>query len=57
MPKHSRPTTSKTIRFPADIAEQAKHISAQREQTFTEFVLQAVYSALEDLKENKNSFP
>jgi len=45
------PTVNKTIRFPSDIVEQVEEAIKGKDCTFSAFVIAAVRSALEDLKE------
>lgn len=44
-------TTNKTIRFPNDVVEQVEQAIQGKECTFSAFVIAAVCSALEDLKQ------
>lgn len=43
------PTTSKSIRFPDDIIEEIEKAIADKNCTFTAFVVEAVRIALEDI--------
>ena len=43
-------TTQKAIRFPNDIIEEVEESIKGRDCTFSAFVIEAVRSALEDLK-------
>ena len=45
------PTTNKTIRFPNDVIEQVEKAIQCKDCTFSAFVIAAVRSALEDIKE------
>lgn len=45
------PTVNKTVRFPADVVEQVEAALQGKECTFSAFVIAAVRTALEDLKE------
>lgn len=47
------PTTNKTIRFPNDIVEEVESAINGRECTFSAFVIAAVRSALDDLKDEE----
>lgn len=44
------PTTNKTIRFPNDIIEEVEQAIQGKDCTFSAFVIAAVRSALDDLK-------
>ena len=44
-------TTNKTIRFPNDLIEEVEEAIRGKDCTFSAFVIAAVHSALEDLKE------
>ena len=46
------PTTNKTIRFPNDVIEDVEKAIQGKECNFSAFVIAAVRSALEDLKED-----
>lgn len=46
------PTTSKSIRFPNDVIEAVEKAIAEKECTFTAFVVEAVRTALENLEED-----
>ncbi|MBQ6935221.1 MAG: hypothetical protein IKK46_03610 [Clostridia bacterium] len=46
------PTTNKTIRFPNDVIEEVEKAIQGKECNFSAFVIAAVRSALEDIKEN-----
>lgn len=46
-------TTNKTIRFPDNVIEDVENAIRGKDCTFTAFVIAAVRSALEDLKENE----
>ncbi len=46
-------TTNKTIRFPNDVVEQVEQVIQGKECTFSAFVIAAVRSALEDLKQSE----
>lgn len=45
------PTTSKSIRFPNDVIEEVENMIAGKNCTFTAFVVEAVRTVLDDLKE------
>ena len=45
------PTINKTIRFPADVVEDVEKAIQGKDCTFSAFVIAAVRSALEQLKE------
>ena len=45
------PTTNKTIRFPNDIIEEVETAIQGKDCTFSAFVIAAVRSALDDIKE------
>ena len=45
-------TTNKTIRFPNDVIEEVEAAIQGKECTFSAFVIAAVRSALEDVKED-----
>lgn len=45
------PTTNKCIRFPNDIIESVEEAITGKDCTFTAFVVEAVKTALENLKE------
>lgn len=45
------PTTNKTIRFPNDVVEAVEKAIKGKDCTFSAFVIAAVRSALEDLKD------
>lgn len=47
----SPPTVNKTIRFPSDVVESVEDAIKGKECNFSAFVIAAVRSALEDLKE------
>ena len=47
------PTTNKTIRFPNDVVEAVEEAIQGKECTFSAFVIAAVRSAIEDLKESE----
>ena len=46
-------TTNKTIRFPNDVVEQVEQSIQGKDCTFSAFVIAAVRSALEDLKQSE----
>ncbi len=46
-------TTNKTIRFPNDVVEQVEQAIQGKDCTFSAFVIAAVRSALEDLKQSE----
>ena len=46
-------TTNKSIRFPNDVIDSIKKVTAGKCCTFTDFVVAAVKFALENLKEEK----
>lgn len=48
------PTTNKTIRFPNDVIEQVEEAIIGQNCTFSAFVIAAVRSALEQLKEDES---
>ncbi len=45
------PTTNKTIRFPNDVIENVENAIKGKNCTFSAFVIEAVRTALEDIKE------
>lgn len=45
------PTINKTVRFPSDVVDAVEREIAGKDCTFSAFVIAAVRSALEDLKE------
>lgn len=45
------PTVNKTIRFPNDVVEHVEHAIKGKDCTFSAFVIAAVRTALEDLKQ------
>lgn len=45
------PTTSKCIRFPNDVIEEVENMIAGKNCTFTAFVVEAVRTVFDDLKE------
>ena len=45
------PTVNKTVRFPSDVVEQVEQMIQGKDCTFSGFVIAAVRSALEDLKD------
>ena len=45
------PTVNKTIRFPSDVVEEVENAIQGKDCTFSAFVIAAVRSALEELKE------
>lgn len=45
------PTTSKSIRFPNDVIEEVEKAIVGKSCTFTAFVVEAVRTVLDDLKE------
>ena len=45
------PTTNKTIRFPNDIIDEAEKAIQGKDCTFSAFVIAAVRSALDDIKD------
>lgn len=47
------PTINKTIRFPSDVVEEVESVIQGKDCTFSAFVIAAVRSALEDLKESE----
>ncbi len=49
----NRKTTTKTIRFPADLAETVQQTVGERGESFSSFVTTAVQAALEDLRSEK----
>ena len=48
------PTINKTIRFPGDVVEGIEDAIRGKDCTFSAFVIAAVRSALEDLKEQQS---
>ena len=46
------PTTNKCIRFPNDVIEQVEKAISGKNCTFTAFVVEAVWTALENLEED-----
>ena len=48
------PTTSKSVRFPNDMLEEIEEVIRGKDCTFSAFVVAAVRSALDDLKEQEN---
>lgn len=46
------PTINKTIRFPSDVVEGVETAIQGKDCTFSAFVIAAVRSALEDLKDS-----
>lgn len=46
------PTTNKCIRFPNNIIEEVEEAIKGKDCTFTAFVIEAVKTALENLKED-----
>ena len=47
------PTINKTIRFPGDVVESIEDAIRGKDCTFSAFVIAAVRSALEELKEQQ----
>ena len=47
------PTVNKTIRFPADVVAEVEHVIQGKDCTFSAFVIAAVRSALEELKQSE----
>lgn len=45
------PTVNKTIRFPSDVVEEVENAIQGKDCTFSAFVIAAVRSALEEIKE------
>lgn len=45
------PTVNKTIRFPSDVLEEVKRAIQGKNCTFSAFVIAAVRTALEDIRE------
>lgn len=48
------PTVNKTIRFPCDVVEAVEKAIRGTSCTFSSFVIAAVKSALDDLKESED---
>lgn len=48
------PTTNKSIRFPNDVIAQVEEAIHEKDCNFSMFVIAAVKSALESLKEQNN---
>lgn len=48
------PTTNKCIRFPNNIIEEVENAIKEKDCTFTAFVVEAVKTALENLKEDNS---
>ena len=48
------PTVNKTIRFPNDVVEDVERMIQGKDCTFSAFVIAAVRSALDDLKNNSD---
>ena len=48
------PTINKTIRFPGDVVESVEDAIRGKDCTFSAFVIAAVRSALEELKEQQS---
>lgn len=48
------PTTNKCIRFPNNIIEEVENAIKGKDCTFTAFVVEAVKTALENLKEDNS---
>ena len=48
------PTINKTIRFPGDVVEEVEAVIQGKDCTFSAFVIAAVRTALEDLKEQES---
>lgn len=48
----TKPKKNKTIRFPKDILEQVDKLIQGKNCTFTDFVIEATKSALQDLERN-----
>ena len=46
-------TTNKSIRFPNDVVDKVEKIIVGKNCTFTAFVIEAVRTALEDIKSNE----
>lgn len=51
------PTVNKTIRFPTDVVEAVENAIQGEECTFSAFVIAAVRMALEELDNDKDTFP
>ena len=49
------PTTNKCIRFPNDVIDDVEKAIYGKNCTFSAFVIEAVRTALENLKENSDS--
>lgn len=45
------PTINKTIRFPSDVVEEVEQVIQGKNCTFSAFVIAAVRTALEDIRE------
>ena len=45
------PTTNKTIRFPNDVVEEVEKVIQGKDCTFSAFVIAAVRTALDEIKE------
>lgn len=48
------PTTNKTIRFPNDVIEEVENVIQGKDCTFSAFVIAAVRSVLDELKEEQS---
>ena len=48
------PTTNKTIRFPNDLIDDIERLIVNKNCTFSAFVVAAVKSVVEELKEEEN---
>lgn len=46
------PTVNKTVRFPADVVEAVENVIQGKNCTFSAFVIAAVRTALDELKES-----
>ena len=47
------PTINKTIRFPSDVAEEVERAIQGKNCTFSAFVIAAVRTALEDVRDSE----
>lgn len=48
------PTVNKSVRFPVNVVDDIENLIRGKGCTFTDFVVAAVKSAIEELKENEN---
>ena len=47
------PTINKTIRFPSDVVEEVERVIQGKNCTFSAFVIAAVRTALEDVRDSE----